>query len=697
MSSQLPAQIQLGEFTFDTVQRQLSLAGTVIVLEPKVYDLLCYLVQHSKRFVSLAELHQQVWAGRVVTDTAVRRTISKLRSALGDTDTDQPRYLKTQMKLGYQLICEVNADTSTELSENQFTDNKPTKNEPKAAADKKYSLFVAALLLFIVLVTAGYFFFSDKSESNLFAAQPEILLDVDGVMVNLSQSKDQRYLAFVGQLNNEQSWQLYLFDTKQNLLRKIATPAGQPRFVSFIAADTELAVTVFDQQQKASLYRVKLDGEDQFTSVAGLTGLDMLTAATTLDEHTILIGAVLPGSNSLFQYRLNLLSNDLEPFTYSQHRVEDSLPNLSPDGSKIALLRRNTLDNKMYLQLYDGNKTLVQEILLASEEGYYRFDWLNDQHILLRKNQYLELIDLATEQRKPVEEQDAIAAEFILAKNGSYSAIQRIVKHKQFYLGPWPYSGQYNTHFQLASAVSAVTFSHQDGVLWLTDKDDEDNWLLQHYYLATGQRSTIFSAKERFNLLSSHKTSPWLLLAQNGQLILLNQNTQQQQVVTTATQAVTQGVFSSDGQSVLYPAQLSGQWFIYQYQINTNTHQRLLANYKVLLPLDHGYIAIAADHSVEQLTADFSVVRVLFTPQQLEGQNARVFLNENRVSLVTQTTLSDYLVYTFDLDTTERFQGRLPLSSFGDEVSINSKGTQVLFSTGVSMKYQLVRGKYNFN
>ena len=109
MSSQLPTQIQLGDFVFDTAQRQLLRADVVIVLEPKVYDLLCYLLLNPQRFVSLAELHQQVWAGRVVTDTAVRRTISKLRVALGDTDSENPRYLKTQMKLGYQLVCENSA------------------------------------------------------------------------------------------------------------------------------------------------------------------------------------------------------------------------------------------------------------------------------------------------------------------------------------------------------------------------------------------------------------------------------------------------------------------------------------------------------------------------------------------------------------------------------------------------------------
>lgn len=686
MTSQLPTQVQLGDFVFDTVQRLLIHAGTTKVLEPKVYDLLCYLLLNPGRFVSLAELHQQVWAGRVVTDTAVRRTISKLRVALGDTDNENPRYLKTQMKLGYQLVCTID-DGTVEVV------NKPVK----PLSYRRFTAYMAALLVLTITALTAWYFAAYKVDSTLFAAKPEVVLDVDGVMLNLSQSRDQRYLAFIGRLDNQQSWQLYLFDTEQGLLRKIATTVGQPRFVSFMAADTELAVTVFNEQQKASLYRVKLDGSDHFASVNGLSELEMLGGATAIDNETILIGAVLPGSDSFYQYRFNLTDNQIEPFSYSQQRVEDALANLSPDGSKIALLRRYMADNKVYLQIYNSDKALLQELHIATEDAFYRFDWLGNEQILLRINQHLELIDLTTQLRRPVQEQDGFKAEFILSDNGRYSAIQRTAKHKQFYLGPWPYQGQYDRHFQLSSVVSAVEFSQQDGVMWLTDQQDNGNWLLQRYQPATGERSTVFSSAQRFDFVAGHKTSPWLLLRQNEQLLLLNQQSSEQRTITTSTQRVTQGIFSFDGLRVLYPVQVSGQWFVYQYQLDTGKHQQFLAGYKALLPLADGYIAITTHNTVEQLNADFSRLRVLYTAEQLLGLNSRVFLNGRLVSLITQTTLSDYLLYTFNLDSAQRYQGQLPFTDFGDEVSINPQGDRVLFSSGVSMTYQLVRGSYMDN
>ena len=67
-----------------------------------VYPHYCTKVLRHQR--SLEELHQNIWPGQVVTDTAVRRTVSKLRQALEDTDPQNPRFIRSVMKRGYQFI-----------------------------------------------------------------------------------------------------------------------------------------------------------------------------------------------------------------------------------------------------------------------------------------------------------------------------------------------------------------------------------------------------------------------------------------------------------------------------------------------------------------------------------------------------------------------------------------------------------------
>lgn len=96
--------VNIGDFDVDVKEKRIYNSEGELPVEPKVIDVLCYLIQHSSRYVSLQELHTEVWAGRVVTDTAVRRTISKLRTLLGDTEPESPRYIRSQMKRGYQFI-----------------------------------------------------------------------------------------------------------------------------------------------------------------------------------------------------------------------------------------------------------------------------------------------------------------------------------------------------------------------------------------------------------------------------------------------------------------------------------------------------------------------------------------------------------------------------------------------------------------
>jgi DNA-binding winged helix-turn-helix (wHTH) protein len=100
-------QLTIGEYTFDSLQQSLIKEDNLYTLEPKCIQVLSYLIEQQPRIVSLEELHNNVWENQIVTDTAVRRVISKLRVALNDNDTKNPKYIKSVMKRGYQLIAEV--------------------------------------------------------------------------------------------------------------------------------------------------------------------------------------------------------------------------------------------------------------------------------------------------------------------------------------------------------------------------------------------------------------------------------------------------------------------------------------------------------------------------------------------------------------------------------------------------------------
>ena len=107
---------KIGECYLDTQEMSLHINEQSILLEPKVFAVLMYFIEHNDRYISMEELHENLWQGRCVSDAAVRRIISKIRIVLND-DHKEPTYLQSLPKRGYKLICPVSQIAETSTSE----------------------------------------------------------------------------------------------------------------------------------------------------------------------------------------------------------------------------------------------------------------------------------------------------------------------------------------------------------------------------------------------------------------------------------------------------------------------------------------------------------------------------------------------------------------------------------------------------
>ncbi len=74
-----------------------------IHVEPRVMGVLTCLARHAGEVVTRDEFLAEVWDGRVVSDEALSRCISLLRSSFAD-DSREPRFIRTVAKIGYQLV-----------------------------------------------------------------------------------------------------------------------------------------------------------------------------------------------------------------------------------------------------------------------------------------------------------------------------------------------------------------------------------------------------------------------------------------------------------------------------------------------------------------------------------------------------------------------------------------------------------------
>ena len=97
---------QFDQFELDMSRFELREEGTVQALEPQVFTLLAYLVEHRERLVPKHELFEKIWDGRFVTDSALTSRIKSARRVLGDSGKAQ-RFIKTIYGKGFRFIADV--------------------------------------------------------------------------------------------------------------------------------------------------------------------------------------------------------------------------------------------------------------------------------------------------------------------------------------------------------------------------------------------------------------------------------------------------------------------------------------------------------------------------------------------------------------------------------------------------------------
>ncbi|HNP36170.1 MAG TPA: transcriptional regulator, partial [Woeseiaceae bacterium] len=97
---------RFGPFKLDLNKAEFSADGQPRPLEPQVFALLAFLIEHRERLVSRHEIFEKVWDGRVVSDSALASRIKTARQALGDDGKTQ-RYIKTVHGQGFRFVADV--------------------------------------------------------------------------------------------------------------------------------------------------------------------------------------------------------------------------------------------------------------------------------------------------------------------------------------------------------------------------------------------------------------------------------------------------------------------------------------------------------------------------------------------------------------------------------------------------------------
>lgn len=97
---------RFGDHEVDLDRLEIRADGVVVPVEPQVFDVLSYLIEHRDELVTKEELLDNVWGDRFVSESALTSRIKSARQALGDSGREQA-VIRTAHGRGYRFVAEV--------------------------------------------------------------------------------------------------------------------------------------------------------------------------------------------------------------------------------------------------------------------------------------------------------------------------------------------------------------------------------------------------------------------------------------------------------------------------------------------------------------------------------------------------------------------------------------------------------------
>ncbi|RXR08294.1 tetratricopeptide repeat protein [Pseudoxanthomonas composti] len=98
---------RFGDCVVDGRSLVLSVGGEAVKLEKKPLEVLLYLLEHAGEVVTKQELLDEVWSGRILSESVLTKTMARLRQALSD---EAQALIRTVHGFGYRLVAPVQVE-----------------------------------------------------------------------------------------------------------------------------------------------------------------------------------------------------------------------------------------------------------------------------------------------------------------------------------------------------------------------------------------------------------------------------------------------------------------------------------------------------------------------------------------------------------------------------------------------------------
>jgi DNA-binding winged helix-turn-helix (wHTH) protein/Tol biopolymer transport system component len=430
------------------------------VIEPQCMALLLYFSKKPMAVISRDELLNEVWKNIVVNENTLTKTIAMLRKALED-DSNNPSYIVTHLKKGYQLIAQVISTPSpaSNIIHPQLPEENKTRKNKTIIKLKFFATFVCIFLI-------GFWFFDNVNDATFnkgieqynrivpITSGPEIERDP-------SFSPNGHYVLY-SQYSAKTGFDLRLYSIKQKHHKVLSDFHGSE--LSATWSDNGQRIAYFHKTNSKCTVNVSLFDPNKKLkqgSVITQCGHNNEGQLSWLDKDTLLFtdrNIETLGEHKLYQVQVSSgikreISNHY-PFSFA----------VAKKDRKIALLGRQNGAFNAEIKVLSMDKKKVTRTL-SGFNLFNEFDWFSDEQRLLVSDDYhgkLSVIDANGTKRDLFQANVMLSQPDIKPTSDEIVAVQAFVQSNIYQVPITSYVQEFHNKQQLNAAKQIVASKYFD-------------------------------------------------------------------------------------------------------------------------------------------------------------------------------------------------------------------------------------------
>ncbi len=574
---------KIGDFLVDPSKQVVIKDGIEIDVEPLVFDVLYYLMNHHDRYVSVNELHEEIWINKVVSDSAVRRTIVKLRNLFGDKSYDS-QYIKSKARHGYRLICEISDYKPEVVFKDKLHDNNST-----TLPNIKLSYIISTFLIIAVIVVSFIYFNLNKKHE--LPPIPEIKFSSLGKHQLISGQKSYpqlsssgNYLAFSNKIEKSLSNILFVTDLKTGDTRQVTSTSQS--VINPVWIDNDSALVALDVTNgKCLLIKITQPFHDNLREITSLyqckSGQPNINYSK--DENRLIFSDSNIKGSPMSLMGLNLDNLEVTNLTTPLYQgIGDYFSSLSSSGKKLAYIRNENTENFLYIRNSETNALQIKVNLKYDIFGMF---WNEFEQIFLFTKGKLLKFDQKGKLLDELAIDPDIVELYLSNTPGEYIAVMQAPTQRILIQFDNPFNqGSSSKKIIVESKYPmSFTYAQSEQDIYYTLKEQG---LISLYKSSHQGNKKIITTNKNIRLIGGNSNEKYLIFVEGMKLGIIDLTTQKFNYIFRDNSTINDVFIYPTGKRLLISVQELGNSNLYLFSIDTQREQLMAKN--VLRAFDIG-------------------------------------------------------------------------------------------------------------